>query len=140
MSSGTKTFIRVDGPDEHKVGFVQFDVSALNGTLSTALLKLHVQDVLDPGVLDIHAAQGVWNELSLTHRNKPPYDPAPLASVALTGADEGNVISVDVTSLVQQWAASPSAAFGIALSSHALHALFDTRETAHEAFIEVQTN
>lgn len=136
---GSQDFMRVDGPGEGKLGFVKFDVSVLSGMVTEAVLQLRVTDVLDSGVLEAHAVHGSWSESGLTHDNKPPYGAA-LADVALTSADEGTTVSLDVTSLVQQWAATPAAAFGIALSSDALHAVFDTRETANAPFIEATLN
>lgn len=139
-TSGTKTFMKVHGPNEKQLSFVRFDVSGLNDTVSAATLKLYVREVLNAGIVDVRVVQDNWSELQLTHNNKPMYSAAPVTSLALSPADEGTVVSLEITGLVQQWAASPATAFGIALTSQNLNARFDTREGAHAPAVEVMLN
>ena len=54
--------------------------------------------------------------------------------------DEGQFVTVDVTALVQAWLTVPAKNFGLALSSSAADAVFDSKEndtTAHAAQLDV---
>lgn len=125
---GNRKFMRARGPGEKQLAFVRFDVSELSGSVASANLEVHVQDVVTPGVLDVHGVQGDWGELTLTHTNKPGYG-LRQSSVPVSSGHAGAVINLDVTALAQQWAASPSMAFGVVLTSRdSLNVTFDTRE------------
>jgi hypothetical protein len=120
------------------MSFLQFDLSQLSGSVASAAVKVYVEGVVAPGVLDVHGVQGNWSELTLTHNNKPAYG-VPEASVALASGDAGTVISLDITALAQQWAASPSTAFGVVfIARDTLNVTFGTRESAHAPVVEVQ--
>jgi hypothetical protein len=120
------------------MGFVQFDISGLSGSVSSAMLKVHVLSVVTPGVLDVHGVLGSWSELTLTHNNKPAYG-VRADSVAIATGDAGTVVSLDITALAQQWAASPSTAFGIMLKSpDSFNGTFDTREAMQPPIVEVE--
>jgi hypothetical protein len=135
---GTKNFMRARGPGEKQLSFVRFDVSELSGSVASATLTLHVQEVVTAGVVDVHGVLGNWGELTLTHNNKPAYG-VRQTSVALASGHAGTVVSLDITALAQQWAASPSTAFGIMLaSSDTFNGTFDTREAAQPPIVEVQ--
>jgi hypothetical protein len=139
VNFGGRKVMRAHGPDEKKLGFIQFDVSALDGAVTAAVLNLYVRDVRRAGLLEVHGVQAGWSEKGLTHQNKPVYGAA-VAGRELSAADEGGWIGIDVTGLVQQWALSPATAYGIALSSPGLHVVLDTRETANAPAIDVQTD
>jgi len=138
---GSKTFARVKASGE-KVSFAQFDVSALTGTVTSAILNLPVQNVLAAGTLNVSSVQASWDEQTITHTDKPLVNDVPAAATSISTGDVGTTIQIDVTGLVQQWALSPGDAFGIALTAaDALHVLFDTKEGAGSApFIEVTMN
>jgi hypothetical protein len=133
---GSKTFVRVHGPNEKAIGFVQFDVAGLSGGVTAATLELFVREVRAVGTLEVHPVNAAWREASLSYNNKPPYG-ATIASLAVTANDVGRTISLDVTTLVQQWTAAPSGAFGVALTSPGMHVRFDSREGANPPAIKV---
>jgi hypothetical protein len=122
-----------------KEGFVDFDISGLSGTVTSAILNLHVQEVMSTGGVNVSAMLAAWDEDQITHNNKPAHAPTPSAVFAVNSSDEGATIQIDVTSLVQQWASSPSTAYGIALTAanSNAHILFDTKEAGNAAFIDV---
>ncbi len=136
---GDETFMRVKAFGE-KFSFVDFDVSSLGTTVGSAVLNLYVQDLRTAGTLLVHPIQSSWTEFGITHNNKPGLGAAQ-AALSLSTSDEGGYVQIDITTLVQQWAASPGSAFGIGLTTtDSLHALFDTIEAGNAAFIEVSTS
>lgn len=133
---GDETFMRVKAYGE-KFSFIEFDVSGLGTTVGSAVLNLYVQDLRTAGTLLVHPIQSSWEEFGITHNNKPDLDAAQAAH-SLSASDEGGYVQIDITALLQQWAAFPGTAFGIGLTTaDSLHALFDTIEAGNSAFIEV---
>src|SRR5690606_25453426 len=133
---GSQSFMRVNASGD-KVSYAAFDVSSLGSPVTSAVLRLFVQDVLSSGTVQVHALQGPWSEATVTHNTRPPSG-AVLAAHAVGTAAEGTTIEIDITSIVQGWQASPATAHGIALTAAGgLHVLFDTREAANPPAIEV---
>ena len=134
---GNRDFMRVRAPGE-KISFVQFDLSNLSGTPVSATLNLYVQETRTPGTLNVNEILEPWLESSITHDNRPLFDPAPVTTTMVASGDTGGIIQIDVTGLVQQWASDPANAFGVALTAaDSLHVLFDTEETPNPPYIEV---
>jgi hypothetical protein len=133
---GTRTYMRVKAAGE-KVGFAAFDLSNLNGTVNSAVLKLYVQDLPAPGILQVHAVTTAWTETSITHNTRPAIT-APLTTETISESQLGTSIEIDITAIVQSWIDSPLTAHGIALTAaDSLHVLFDTRESVNAPSIEV---
>jgi hypothetical protein len=133
---GTQTFMRVKAQGE-KVSFAAFDVSSLSGTVTSAVLKLFVRDLIDPGTVQVHAVQEPWSETTITHNTRPQIS-APVTSRSISSAQHGTTIEIDITSIVQGWQASPTTAYGVAISAaDALHVRFDTRDGINAPAVEV---
>src|SRR5690606_18598582 len=102
------------------------DVSALSGSVTTAVLKLHVQDLVSTGIVRVHALQGSWSEGAVTHNDRPVLT-TPLASRSISPIQEGTTIEIDITSIVRSWQVSPGTAYGVALTgTNGLHVTFDS--------------
>ncbi len=122
---------------------LQFDLSLLPaGTtasqVSRAVLHLYVNRVTTPGLVSYAPITGTWGEYSVTYATAPATGaPAGVFSVTQAGA----FISLDVTSLVQGWIATPSSNNGLALSAGTAMVQFDSKEndqTAHPATLDVE--
>jgi len=98
-----------------KVGLAQFDVTALAGeNLSDATLRFRLNNLKNPGSINLHILNQSWSEASVTAGNQPGFGPAVL-TIPVTMADVGNVVSVDVTSIVQSWINGSQSNYGIRL-------------------------
>ena len=83
---GSRDFMRVRSNGD-KVSFADFDTAGLTGIVSSATLNLYVQDVLISGTLNINQVLGDWDEQSITHNSRPPFDPIPTAVVSIGPGD-----------------------------------------------------
>jgi hypothetical protein len=138
-NKGTKPVLWVESINP-KYGLVQFDLSAFGGTVSSATLVLNVSVVDVPGDITLHALQSSWIETNVTFNTTPFFDPIETATLAVTGADVGGTVSIDITSLAQFWVDSPDNNFGILLLTTAGDVRFASTETALGATLEVVTD
>ncbi|MCD6291351.1 MAG: DNRLRE domain-containing protein, partial [Anaerolineae bacterium] len=73
-----------------------------------------------PHELTAHKVLSAWDEATATW-NTPwstpggDYDPTAVGSTTISAADTGKWVTIDVTSLVQQWVADPSTNLGLLL-------------------------
>jgi len=124
--------------------FARFDLTPLppGAVISKATLRLWVSNFQNPGSIDLHLVTGAWDEASLTAATVPSFDPS-FATVPISGGDEGSYVTVDVTGIVQGWAAAPATNFGLAILPNALDNIrleLDSKEntgTGHPLEIEV---
>jgi len=133
-------FVTSYGP---KQGLVRFDDASIAGLeVNSAMLNLYLNDIAADGTISIHAITSSWNESSVTWNNQPPAESTATAVVSLATADEGSVISVDVTDVVTRWAAGslPGAGFLI-VTADGIKAYFDAHEKTGgiTATLEVDT-
>jgi hypothetical protein len=108
-ASGTSPSVNVGGPSAF-TGLIQFDLSKLPlgttaGSVSNASLRLFLR-VPTAGSINIYAANGAWNELTVNNGNAPGVGSliAGPISVAVTSA----YYSIPVTAQVQSWISNPS--------------------------------
>ena len=117
-ASGSGVLRRAAGcdPTSQCMGFAGFDFSALpvSATIQKATLRIWVDKVWDGGTVDVFPVLGPWGENSLNSSNAPPLG-SPVASMTLTSATESRYVTVDVTSLVQEWWEGSLTDYGIAL-------------------------
>ncbi len=109
LANGGAQFIDVAGPDRFGIqseGLVQFDLSSLPAGLtaskiSHATLTLFLNQVNNPGTVNIYAANGNWTESGVNGLNAP----APGAAVAtnVPVSTQFTFVTVDVTTAVQNW-------------------------------------
>ncbi|WP_158560399.1 DUF7594 domain-containing protein [Paenibacillus contaminans] len=86
--------------DTKRASFLQFDVSGISGTISSAKLKLYVSYRNTTGPVEIFpVADDTWTEGSITWNNKPTEGAGKLASASITAA--GAWYTFDITSYVQ---------------------------------------
>jgi len=136
---GGSDVMRVEVAGE-RASFAQFDISSLSGPVSSAILNIPVDTVTTPGSVGVHQVQQAWTEIGITHSNRPSFTAAPAATFAISPSDVGDILQIDITSLVAAWQSNPSTAYGIALiniGSTRVH--FDTKEAGNGAFVEVTT-
>lgn len=98
---GTQTIVRAQIWAE-TTGFVKFNLGSLSGmTISSATLRIPVEEVRKAGWIKLHRVLGGWNETGITHSTKPSISSAQSGFYAGSGS-AGATVNVDVTNLVQQ--------------------------------------
>ena len=121
---------------------LRFDLGALPpaanaADVTRATLRLFVNRINTPGVITVSAVGAAWNENAVTAQTLPVTGNA---VEVFPVTDEGQYVTVDVTSLVQAWLTTPAKNFGLALSTSAADAVFDSKEndtTAHPAQLDI---
>jgi len=121
---------------------IQFDLSSLPaGTtasqIGAASLKLYVNRVNASGVVNVSPVSSAWSESSVTYATMPSLG-STVAS--FTPATAQQFIVIDITSLVQEWVATPSNNFGIALTTNSGDLVLDSKEndeTSHAAHLDI---
>ena len=109
LANGGAQFIDVVGPDRFGIrseGLVQFDLSSLPAGLtaskiSHATLTLFLNQVNNPGTVNIYAANGNWTESGVNGINAPAAGAAVAANVPVS--TQFTFVTVDVTAAVQNW-------------------------------------
>ncbi len=118
-------------------GLMQFDLSGLvaGGTVSKATLILFTRAVTAGGTLNVSTAVGSWSESSVSGVSGVTAGTTIASGVAVS--TQSTFISVDVTSAVTGWYASPSTNKGFVLTpGGGINAAFDSKEsstTSHQA-------
>ncbi len=111
--------------------------SANAASVTRATLRLFVNRVNTPGVITVSAVGAAWNESAVTAQTLPVTGNA-LEVFPVT--DENQYVTVDLTPLVQAWITAPAKNFGLALTTSAADAVFDSKEndtTAHPAQLDI---
>jgi hypothetical protein len=133
-------FVTSYGP---KQVLVRFDAASLAGlAVNSATLNLYLNDIERAGTISIHAITSSWNESTVTWNNQPPAETTATAVVDLVTADEGSVISIDVTEVVERWADGSLADGGfLIVTPDSIKAYFDAQEKTGgiPATLEVDT-
>jgi len=120
-------FVTSYGP---KQGLVRFDAASIAGLeINSATLKLYLNDIERAGAISIHAILSSWGESTVTWNNQPPAEASATAVVELSTADEGAVISIDVTEVARRWADGSLADGGfLIITADSIKAYFDAHE------------
>jgi hypothetical protein len=90
-----------------RTGLVRFDsaqVNALAGGTATLKLKLILAKNPNNGIA-IRLVTGPWNEKTVTHATLPPTVPEALDLKTVTQAEQGKLVTFDVTTAVNIWKA-----------------------------------
>ena len=132
----------VNGSDR---GFLRFDLSGLpsGSKVARATLRLFVTCVRDAGLIDIKPLADDWKEESITDSSGPFVDPNATALASVNESSVGHFITVDITTLAQQWLDGSTHNAGIALvgnKSDPVSVEFDSKEnaaTSHAPELEV---
>jgi hypothetical protein len=135
---GNDSVVRVQ-PWGGMTGFVRFDLSSVPaGRVATsAVLHLAVDDVKVNGSVEFHKVLGAWQEFGLTHNNGPALGPAQ-ASMNVSTADDGEIVPVDITTLVNALIADPGNDNGIAITQSGANAWFGSIEAGAPMVLEVE--
>jgi hypothetical protein len=126
-----------------KQGLVRFDAASLAGLdISSATLKLYLNEMAEGGAISIHAITSTWNESSVTWDNQPPAESTPTIVVNFGITEQGLVVNFDVTSVVERWADGSLADSGfLIVTADNMKAYFDAKEKTGgiPALLEVDT-
>lgn len=127
---GSASVLRV-GNKLTRTALVRFDTSSIPAT-GTATLKVRVRQMSSGGMLWVKRVLGNWSESTVTAGTLP--NSVGIASLAITPADVGKTLSIDVSSALALWISNPASNFGLALEDlngpTKLNVYFDSRETA----------
>jgi hypothetical protein len=125
-------------------GLIQFDLTGLNGVLSTnvqkAVLWVFVNRVTTAGAIDVFDVTTSWNEGTVTW-NAPPVPGAILGTIPVITGNQW--VGLDITTEVQTWLATPSLNHGLelqAFTSPSTSVQLDTKEnvsTSHAAQLQI---
>jgi hypothetical protein len=120
-------FVTSYGP---KQGLVRFDAASIAGQeVNGASFNLYLDDIANDGTISIHAVTSSWSESAVNWNNQPPAEATATAVVDLATTDEGSVISIDVTDIVERWADGSLADAGfLVITSDNIKAYFDAKE------------
>ncbi|AFL87046.1 collagen triple helix repeat protein [Terriglobus roseus DSM 18391] len=121
---------------------LRFDLGTLPASttasqISRATLRVFANRVNTPGVLTVAAINAAWAEGAVTAQTIPSTGNA---VEVFPVTDEGQFVTVDVTSLVKTWITTPSRNFGLALTAGTADVVLDSKEsdtTAHPAQLEI---
>jgi hypothetical protein len=119
---------------------VQFDLNSIpSGTVAKATLRLYVNKVATPGIVDLASANNSWSESTVTGNTAPGPGPA-LGSAAISST---GFVTFDVTAQVAAWVGgSPNNGFILTAdaSTPAVYVNLDSKEnasTSHPASLEI---
>jgi hypothetical protein len=138
LTNGGQQFIDVEGPDrftgKQSEGLVQFDLSSLPAGLTAskvahASLTLFVNQVNNPGTVNIYAANGNWTEAQVNGFNAPA--PGAVVAANIPVSAQLTFITVDVTTAVQNWigGVTPNNGFLIQAANVNTSVRFDSKES-----------
>ncbi len=100
-----------------KIGLARFDLAALAGeTISDARLRFRLNNLKNPGSINLQLITQAWSESTVTAGNQPTHG-ATVLVIPVTMADVGNVVSVDVTAIVQNWTNGSQSNHGLRLQT-----------------------
>jgi len=89
---GSSSQMRVDG-DPERLGYAQFDVSGISGTVTSATLRVYANSNHSTGY-EVQAVAASWSESIITYNNAPAYGPVLGASGPTSS---GSYNEIDVT-------------------------------------------
>jgi hypothetical protein len=123
--------------------FLQYDLSTLpagltSGQIAHATLTVFVNRVNGIGLVTLSPVTSAWSESTITANAQPTFSATPAGM--FTASTAGQYVTLDVTSLVQSWIASPGSNFGFALSSGTANLLLDSKEndeTGHAPTLDI---
>jgi hypothetical protein len=96
VNNGGQTVLRIDGSPVWNA-YLRFDLRAMGGTVSSAVLKLHANSASVAGLSVHRVSSTTWSESATTAANAPALVATAVKSGAITA---GSTVSVNVTSLV----------------------------------------
>jgi uncharacterized repeat protein (TIGR01451 family) len=116
-----------DGSTAYR-GFVGFDVGAIDGVVSEAVLRLYVADGSPVGGSFFEAADG-WSESEVTWNTQPSLG---VPIVSLGAVASGSWVEIDVTDLVGGAAAGGDGLFSVGFTSSSSNSvMYSSREGAN---------
>jgi hypothetical protein len=127
--------------------YLRFDLSTLpagtaGSDVAKATLRLYVNTLTTAGLFDVHRVIGAWNEGTITGNSAPSLGGAEVTGIGVPAGSVDSFVTVDITSLVQDWLDGVIANNGIALLPNAagISVRFDSKEngtTSHEPRLEI---
>jgi hypothetical protein len=125
-----------------QTALLRFDLGMLPSGVTAsqirrATLRVYVNRVNTPGVVSVAPVSDAWAEGAVTSQTVPARG---TVAQVFAVTDEAQFVTVDVTSLVQAWIATPATNFGLALSATSADVALDSKEsdtTAHAAELAI---
>jgi hypothetical protein len=122
--------------------FLRFDLGTLpTGTTASqiahATLTVFVNRVNASGLVTLSPVTASWTESAITDETIPTIGPP---SGTFTVSTAGQFVTLDVTTIVQDWVTTPATDFGFALNSTSANLLLDSKEndeTGHAASLDI---
>ncbi|SPE37845.1 exported hypothetical protein [Candidatus Sulfopaludibacter sp. SbA3] len=142
---GSGTYLQVDNQDD---AYLKFDLSTLPAGIqanqvSKATLRLFVNHLTTPGLVDLYQVGGAWSEggaSGITY-NFAPTSSGPMGTPYMVSTVNSWVV-MDVTSVVQAWlSGTPNYGLRIAAPASGVSVLFDSKEstsTSHAPELQVE--
>ncbi|MGH7766318.1 MAG: DNRLRE domain-containing protein, partial [Candidatus Binatia bacterium] len=89
-------------------GLLHFDLSSLpagvtSDNVKSATLTLFARGTVKAGTFKIMRVAGAWLEPTVTHNTVPALGATEVTGIAVAPTDSGQFISIDLTTLVQDW-------------------------------------
>lgn len=142
--NGARQSLEVQSGGGDRKSFLRFDLSGIPGAgnIEQAFVRLYANQVTVAGTVSLSAVASSWDESTLKASNAPAIG-ATYASIAITPQSEREIISIDITQLVQDWRNGIIPNYGFVLSSSSgARVSFDSKEdtgTSFSPILEVVT-
>jgi hypothetical protein len=129
---GLASSLQVKDGGSRRDSYLKFDVTDLEGTVTSAVVRLYVTDGSPDGGT-LYEVDGGWTESGITWNNAPPIGGAPLGSV---GAASPGWVELDVSAVV-----NGEGTYSFALSDgDSNSAYYSSREGANPPELVVTTS
>jgi hypothetical protein len=130
---GTAPIISINNT---RSGYIRFNLDDLpdNLQITHAYLRVWINNksIIQPGLVDVYAATSDWQEESISQANMPILSNNWISSFNIEPANKNNFVSVEITSIVQNWQQNHTTNFGLVLVSNPHYQVsvnFDSKES-----------
>jgi len=90
--------------------------SAADGSTATLKVKVVLSKNASNAVT-VRLVQSNWNEGTVTYNTRPTISSSVLAQRTITKADEGKIVTFDVSAAIAGWKSNPATNFGVAITA-----------------------
>lgn len=136
-SFGAYSYIKVANSNMRH-GFVQFDLSAITGPISSARLSFSVAEVQSDGIVDIRVVNAPWDENGITFNNAPDFGSPTGADLHVAAGDVGGTVTASISSIVRSWVDGSVENYGLALTTESGNVKFVSWEGGMAATLTIE--